>query len=466
METLQRTANRGSISTGYDVENSLKFEADNTEYLSRTPSSAGNRKTWTFSGWVKRTEIGSGGNTILSAGDTYIQFDGNALQINFRAASENFFIITNRLFRDTSAWYHIVVQCDTTQGTASNRAKVWVNGVQETSFSTSTYGNMSQNYDTLMNSTNEHEVGKYSNEETTYANFFNGYMAEMHLVDGTALTPTSFGEFDDDSGIWKPKAYTGSYGTNGFYLDFENASSLGADSSGNGNNFTPTNITSADQATDTPTNNFCTLNFNTGYIQGSDATTFTQGATTRQGGSSSYNGALGTIGINPFVGSAKWYWEVELSANNNGNGIELGAGWLATSIIQSTTADKATAGNNAGFQIWTSFDYDPPGEGTGADGDVFGFLLQCDSSNPNLKIYKNDTLFTTRHTATSYDFENDFYFPVVFIYNTGMKAFFNFGNPFDATVSSGNTDPNGYGNFEFDTKSGYALCTKNLAEYG
>jgi len=436
METLQRTANRGSISTGYDVENSLKFEADNTEYLSRTPSSAGNRKTWTFSGWVKRTEIGSGGNTILSAGDTYIQFDGNALQINFRAASENFFIITNRLFRDTSAWYHIVVQCDTTQGTASNRAKVWVNGVQETSFSTSTYGNMSQNYDTLMNSTNEHEVGKYSNEETTYANFFNGYMAEMHLVDGTALTPTSFGEFDDDSGIWKPKAYTGSYGTNGFYLDFENASSLGADSSGNGNNFTPTNITSADQATDTPTNNFCTLNFNTGYIQGSDATTFTQGATTRQGGSSSYNGALGTIGINPFVGSAKWYWEVELSANNNGNGIELGAGWLATSIIQSTTADKATAGNNAGFQIWTSFDYDPPGEGTGADGDVFGFLLQCDSSNPNLKIYKNDTLFTTRHTATSYDFENDFYFPVVFIYNTGMKAFFNFGNPFDATVSS------------------------------
>jgi hypothetical protein len=166
------------------------------------------------------------------------------------------------------------------------------------------------------------------------------------------------------------------------------------------------------------------------------------------------------------VGSAKWYWEVELSADCDGDGIELGAGWLATSIIQSTTADKATAGNSAGFQIWTSFNFDPPNEGTGADGDVFGFLLQCDSSNPNLEIYKNDTLFTTRHTATSYDFENDFYFPVVFIYNTGMKAFCNFGNPFDATVSSGNTDPNGYGNFEFDTKSGYALCTKNLAEFG
>ena len=472
MEVLQRTANRGSISTGYEIANSLKFESDNTEYLSRTPSSAGNRRTWTLSCWVKRTEITADSNSagnqhmILSAGNTYIQFDGNAIWVNFRAASENFFLATNRLFRDTSAWYHIVLVCDTTESTASNRAKLYINGVQETSLQNSTYDNMSLNYETLMNNTNEHEVGKYSNEETTYASLFNGYMAEMHLVDGTALTPTSFGEFDDDSGIWKPIAYTGSYGTNGFYLDFGNASSLGADSSGNGNNFTPTNITSADQATDTPTNNFCTLNFNTGYIQGSDATTFTQGATTRQGGSSSYNGALGTIGINPFVGSAKWYWEVELSANNNGNGIELGAGWLATSIIQSTTADKATAGNNAGFQIWTSFDYDPPGEGTGADGDVFGFLLQCDSSNPNLKIYKNDTLFTTRHTATSYDFENDFYFPVVFIYNTGMKAFCNFGNPFDATVSSGNTDPNGYGNFEFDTKSGYALCTKNLAEYG
>ena len=472
METLQRTANRGSISTGYEIDNSLKLESDNTEYLSRTPSSAGNRRTWTLSCWVKRTEITADSNSagnqhmILSAGNTYIQFDGNAIWVNFRAASENFFLATNRLFRDTSAWYHIVLVCDTTESTASNRAKLYINGVQETSLQNSTYDNMSLNYETLMNNTNEHEVGKYSNEETTYASLFNGYMAEMHLVDGTALTPTSFGEFDDDSGIWKPKAYTGSYGTNGFYLDFENASSLGADSSGNGNNFTPTNITSADQATDTPTNNFCTLNFNTGYIQGSDATTFTQGATTRQGGSSSYNGALGTIGINPFVGSAKWYWEVELSANNSGDGIELGAGWLATSIIQSTTSDKATAGNNAGFQIWTSFDYDPPGEGTGADGDVFGFLLQCDSSNPNLKIYKNDTLFTTRHTATSYDFENDFYFPVVFIYNTGMKAFFNFGNPFDATVSSGNTDPNGYGNFEFDTKGGYALCTKNLAEYG
>ena len=259
METLQRTANRGSVSTGYDIDNSCKFEADNSEYLSRTPSSAGNRRTWTFSGWVKRTEIGSGGNTILSAGDTYIQFDGNALQINFRAASENFFIITNRLFRDTSAWYHIVVQCDTTQGTASNRAKVWVNGVQETSFSTSTYDNMSQNYDTLMNSTNEHEVGKYSNEETTYANFFNGYITELHLVDGTALTPTSFGEFDDDSGIWIPKAYTGSHGTNGFYLDFEDASNMGNDASG-GTDFTETNITAADQATDTPTNNFATGN--------------------------------------------------------------------------------------------------------------------------------------------------------------------------------------------------------------
>jgi len=468
MEVLQRTANRGSIATGgYNIDNSCKFEKNNdsttVEFFERNVSSAGSRTTGTFSAWIKKTDVTTAqylftfGNVDNDNGRTFARFqtDGTLRIGGGSTTWRN----TNRVFRDTSAWYHIVIAFDTTQSTANDRFKLYVNGVQETSFSTT--NNPSEDGTLGLN------FGKQAIGYNTIDNNsgFNGYMAEVLIQDGTASAPTDFGEFDDDSGIWKPKDLSAiSVGTNGTYLKFENAASMGAATSGNA--FTVQNINQNDQATDTPTNNFCTLNLNTGYIQGSDATTFTQGATTRQGGSSSYNGALGTIGINPFVGSAKWYWEVELSANNSGDGIELGAGWLATSIIQSTTSDKATAGNNAGFQIWTSFNFDPPGEGTGADGDVFGFLLQCDSSNPNLKIYKNDTLFTTRHTATSYDFENDFYFPVVFIYNTGMKAFCNFGNPFDATVSSGNTDPNGYGNFEFDTKSGYALCTKNLAEYG
>jgi len=462
METLQRTANRGSISTGgYEIDNSLKFEADNSEYLSRTPSSAGNRKTWTFSGWVKRTEIGSGGNTILSAGDTYIQFDGNALQINFRAASENFFIITNRLFRDTSAWYHIVVQCDTTQGTASNRAKVWVNGVQETSFSTSTYDNMSQNYDTLMNSTNEHEVGKYSNEETTYANFFNGYIAELHLVDGTALTPTSFGEFDDDSGIWKPKAYTGSYGTNGFYLDFENASSLGADSSGNGNNFTPTNITSADQATDTPTNNFCTLN----QVMLTQANTvISQGATSLFSTGASGNTVVGTIGVS----RGKWYWEFK-DINHGGT-----AYWPAIGYTSSESTDSTqTAGGGSGYPSHVAL---LPNGGTFSNGTIFSGKFNTfspndiagvalDMDNGNMYLYKNGTIQNSGNPI--FTSIGDFAMPVGSVYLNPCGGYFNFGGFTSYTPASPASDENGYGTFEYAPPSGYyALCTKNLAEYG
>ena len=231
METLARAANRGSVSTGYEIDNSVKVEADNDERFTRTPSSAGNRKTWTFSAWVKRTELGAN-QILISAADTYLYFGSDdKIYCNFRPATENFFLATNRVFRDTAAWYHIVVQCDTTQATNTNRAKLYVNGVQETSLQNSTYSNMSQNLDTSMNNTIEHMIGRYSSSDDYR---MSGYISEFHLVDGTALTPTSFGEYDEDSGIWKPKAYAGSYGTNGFYLDFADAADLGDDESGNG----------------------------------------------------------------------------------------------------------------------------------------------------------------------------------------------------------------------------------------
>jgi hypothetical protein len=471
METLQRTANRGSVSTGYDIDNSCKFEADNSEYLSRTPSSAGNRRTWTFSGWVKRTEIGSGGNTILSAGDTYIQFDGNALQINFRAASENFFIITNRLFRDTSAWYHIVVQCDTTQGTASNRAKVWVNGVQETSFSTSTYDNMSQNYDTLMNSTNEHEVGKYSNEETTYANFFNGYITELHLVDGTALTPTSFGEFDDDSGIWIPKAYTGSHGTNGFYLDFEDASNMGNDASG-GTDFTETNITAADQATDTPTNNFATGNPLGPFRVG--AWNITEGATYAQyAGGNDWGSFTSTIA----VGSGKWYVEIQAGGSDlfigagsedynfvgagNGTGFpEIYYGYTSTNSVGYHANNGDVYNNGTQVVIGTTY----------TTNDIISVALDMD----NGKIYfaKNGTYINSQNPATGANSialpdTSARYFIGGSSYGTGKNHRCNYGGYTSFTISSGNADANGYGNFEYAVPSGfYSLNTKNLAEFG
>ena len=249
METLQRTANRGSISTGYDIENSVKLEPDNTEYLSRTIGSTSNRKTFTVSCWFKRTELKAGAadanghNLFFSGTDSTnmvsLQFhtwqDTNADKLEFRVvgSTNNY---TSRRFRDTSAWYHIVLAVDTTQATESNRWKLYINGVQETAFDATSYP--SQNADTVNNVQNNiMRIGTkpYAGNEFGY---FAGYIADYYHIDGQALEPTDFGEFDEDSGIWKPKAYTGSFGTNGWYLDFVDGANLGDDVSGNGNNFT------------------------------------------------------------------------------------------------------------------------------------------------------------------------------------------------------------------------------------
>jgi len=460
-----------SATGGYEIDNSCKFEADNSEYLSRTPSSAGNRRTWTLSCWVKRTEITSDSNSagnqhmILSAGDTYIQFDGNAIWVNFRSAGENFFLATNRLFRDTSAWYHIVVQCDTTQATNTNRAKLYVNGVQETSLQNSTYDNMALNYDTLMNNTNEHEVGKYSNEETTYANFFSGYMAELHLVDGTALTPTSFGEFDDDSGIWIPKAYTGSYGTNGFYLDFSDSANLGDDASGNGNNFTETNITSADQATDTPTNNFCTLNPLMANAGPTNYLPITEGGTKAVNTAAAYKIANSTFGVT----SGKWYWEVKATDVNGvtGIGVTMPNYWDADYTLQGCIIlSDGRRYNNASATSGVTNTY--------TDGDIIGFALDMDATPPTLQVYKNNTseanlmngLSINGAGAAFLPEKEDGYFPKVVGYSANTFEC-NFGGYTSFSISSAASDENGYGTFEYAPPSGYyALCTKNLAEYG
>ena len=176
------------------------------------------------------------------------------------------------MYRDVSAWYHIVVAVDTTQGTASNRLKLYVNGEQITSLQASSYPSL--NFDTLINNNNAHYIS--GAVDTTYGTRrFDGYMAEVCFIDGTALDPTSFGEFDEDSGIWKPISVSGlTFGTNGFYLDFEDSAALGDDVSGNGNNFTVNNLTAIDQTTDTPTNNFATLNPLNNYWS---AATFSEG---------------------------------------------------------------------------------------------------------------------------------------------------------------------------------------------
>ena len=474
MAFLTKAANRGSIATGYEIENSLKFEADNSEYLYRTPSSAGNRRTWTLSCWVKRTELASSASMmILSGGDTYLHFDGDRLKANFRSASENFFFGTNRVFRDTSAWYHIVLQCDTTQATAANRAKLWVNGEAQTADWLNSYNNMSQNYETLMNNTNEHEVGKYTGDESTYAEFFNGYMAEMHLVDGTALAPTDFGEYDDDSGIWKPKAYTGSYGTNGFYLDFSDAANLGDDVSGNSNNFTENNITAADQATDTPTNNFTTWNVLPLY--NSNIFSFPNGATEvdRTSGTG-WTTAYSSLGAN----KGKWYAEFEILTSGN----YLMNGNVPLAKIQSVYAtqfylgSEASAAAGAGYYssgttgndaIYHDATFTGSGVTTSA-GDIISVAMDCDNNKIHFAV--NGTYTNSSNPATNtngFNMTDDYQF-FAHATLTGSQTWKNnFGGYTTISISSAASDANGYGTFEYAPPSGYyALCTKNLAEYG
>tara|TARA_R100001443_G_scaffold109536_1_gene120896 strand:- start:80 stop:1441 length:1362 start_codon:yes stop_codon:yes gene_type:complete len=453
MAFLTEAANRGSISTGYDIDNSLKFEADNSEQLYRTPSSAGNQKTWTYSVWFKRTELGAS-QQLISAQDTYMYFEtSDQAWLNFRSGSENFFLATTRLFRDTSAWYHAVIVCETANSTAADRAQLWINGVRETSYANSTYQNLHSGISTGMNSTNVHRIGQYSN----YGSKFSGYMAEINLVDGQALDPTYFGEFNND-GIWIPKEYTGTYGTNGFYLDFADADNLGDDESGNGNDWTAGAISSVDQATDTPTNNFCTWSSLWAYATNR---TISEGST-KLTGSSQWGGCKGSIGVT----NGKWYWENKASGNDTIIGWQTdGDGNIATGNAHNVldTIGLYQDGNYIWIKDSTSGRNDTSASGTNASGQIIGFALDLDSSPQTATFYRNGSAIASNVNIDGLTGKT--LFPFISQYNQETET--NFGGYTTFSISSGASDENGYGTFEYAPPSGYySICTKNLAEYG
>jgi hypothetical protein len=252
------SAAAGAAPKGYEIQRSLRFNSADSAYLSRTFASAGNRRTWTWSGWVKRVSSGTTQHLIRTNTTpiTLLRFEaGDSLY--FYSVGVSAEIRTTALYRDFSAWYHVVLAVDTTQATSSNRIKLYVNGVQVTAFSTETYP--SQNTELGINTASAHAIGA----TTTPDEFANQYLADVHFIDGSALTPSSFGENDTDTGVWQPKKYAGTYGTNGFYLNFSDnsnttASTLGKDYSGNGNNWTPSgfSVTAGagnDSLVDTPT---------------------------------------------------------------------------------------------------------------------------------------------------------------------------------------------------------------------
>jgi len=236
MSIIQGTAKGGSASFyDFPIGDSLRF--DGSSYLSRTPATAGNRQTWTWSGWVKRGNLGIQQNIFGSSGAT----DTTFLDLRFNASDQlqvgnysSIVLMTNQVFRDSSAWYHVAWLFDTTQTTASDRCRLFVNGTEITSFGTDVRSaNFSQTTDYGINNTSSHEIGRNSSDSSKH---LYGYLANIQFIDGQALDASYFGETKDD--IWVPKAYTGSYGTNGFHLDFADSSNIGNDVSGNNNDWT------------------------------------------------------------------------------------------------------------------------------------------------------------------------------------------------------------------------------------
>jgi len=444
--------------TAYEVANSCRFEDASDDYLSRSISSTGNRRTWTWSGWVKRSNTTQQYQNMMSMGSNNIRINFSNQNIwvyDYNGSGFDFYLVTNALFRDVSAWMHIVVAVDTTQGTASNRVKLYINGVQETSFSTETYP--SQNHDTEANTSGQNNVIGTAGDSLGN-NGFHGYMAEIVLIDGQALDPTSFGEFDEDSpNIWKPKNVSGlTFGTNGFYLDFEDSSALGNDAAGS-NNFTVNNLTAIDQSTDTCTNNFATAN-PLANIHG--AATFSEGNLKVSGDAAANNNWQTTF----LVSSGKWYWELKNLISDSDmsllyynqstiSGSHPGYGFVCSS------KKKIIGGSVTGSAI-----------GSAANNDIWSVALDLD--NGKMFIARNGTYLSSGDPAngTNPFIQTSDGLPTegVFgghVYNGSVEL--NFGGGTPTSISSGNADDNGYGNFEYDVPAGfYSLCTKNLAEFG
>jgi len=442
--------------TGYDIDNSLRLADD--AYLDRTRSSQSNT-TGTFSAWIKTAAQNNirlaGGHTDVN-NRSYFYFPtsgGSGGLFSRTSGSLDLDFNTNALYRDPSAWYHLVIAFDTTQATESNRVKWYVNGEQVTSFSASTYPSQDASIPILNQAAQT--IGA-AHGASAVSEWSDGYIAEVYYVDGTAYAASDFGETDEDSGIWKPKDAKDdlTFGTNGFYLEFketgtdQDASGIGADTSGEDNHLAVTSLAATDQTTDTPTNNFCTFNPLT-----ATGGTYSEGNTIITTGSDASRNERGTFGMD----SGKWYWEYKL-AGSSINNIYLGIGTTDTSVGAEQTGTYTYYSADSTGRIYTGGSIvDSPTEF--AVDDIVSIAYNADDNQ--VLFYLNGVLEYTTSSVTDVTYN-----PFARIYYTTSEVQANFGNPSFA-ISSGNADANGYGNFEYAVPSGYyALCTKNLAEFG
>ena len=465
----------------YSVANSCRFNDGDSAYMHKTPGGAGNRRTFTISVWFKTSTVAGDHNYILSTGDYssdegYFQIKLNSsgrLTIDdYDTSGESYNLrwTTNQpmRIRDPSAWYHLVVAVDSTQAVQANRVEVYLNGTNiDGAFNGTT--SPAENDDFHVNMAQIVQIGRSQNND----NYFDGYLAEFCLIDGSQLAVTSFGEFDEDSPtIWKPIDVSGlTFGTNGFYLDFEDSANLGNDKNG-GTDLTEVNLAATDQATDTPTNNFATLN----PLDNIAANTFSEGNLVQTSITENYGWVPSTFGMT----SGKWYAECKQTGFSGSSNYDL----IGVASAQLTAADDYL-GNIAG----TSSYYGQAGvyHGSGSTtstydsyttNDIIGVAIDLD--NNKLYYSKNGTwqnsgdptsgatgtgalaLTAVGSTALgAYFFASGEYGTSLVVNNS-----WNFGSP-AFSISSGNADGNGYGNFEYAPPSGYlALCTKNLGAYG
>ena len=442
----------------HEIGNSIRF--DTNAYLSRTPSSSGNRKTWTWSAWVKRGNLGSTESLFGAYTDSnnrlYLHFGpSNTIKMFGKAGgttSVNF--ESDALFRDASSWYHVTLVMDTTQATASSRTKLYVNGLQQTiTFSTTP----SLNSEPYINAAAAHLIGDLDGSV-----FFNGYMAEVNFVDGQALDASYFGE--TKSGVWIPKRYSGTYGTNGFHLDFATRATDPIDASGNGNNWSSVNVVSTDWMLDSPTNNFATLNplwSTRGTLSEGNLKNTTTGS------------GRGTRASTFAASSGKYYCEILYTDVNVSLPAYARIGVIRSDSSYSETANFTSAGFNGIGYVSVNGDLDANGSTTNTggatytDGDIVGIALDMDANE--VSFYKNGTLQYSAVNPSSVLDNGSWMFVCADSSNTNnsiLHANFGQDSSFAGTKTrQGNTDANGIGDFYYAPPADYlALCSANLPD--
>jgi len=464
-------------STGYTIRQSIRFaRTDNTtggNCMHRTPSGAGNRKKWTFSLWFK---LGSMNRFAQGSGHYYGIFsvdegtsDANRAIWTIAAPSGGsdffrmqfqghgtIFFLTTRQFTDPSAWYHAVLVWDTAQNVSQNRQALYINGLRESDFQT--FNAPSDEQEIGMNLASRTLIGASRNISTGQDIYrWDGYMADIHFLDGYAYGPEYFGEFDTN-GIWIPKEYDGSYGSNGYKIDGRDASDLGDDESGNGNDFTTINHAAHDQVTDTPTNNFAVIN---PLVR--STSTHTEGNLKVVCTTSTPAKFVSSMGVT----SGKWYMEFRHSGDNNFVvGITkdnderdyLGGADDSTSV-SFWPGTAAGSGQTALFVNNSSLSWDGSST-TWSAGDFIGLALNADDSI--ITMYKNGSSLGS-YDYSSLNWVDHFFAGGNYVSSTYLANFGQEGTFAGATTAGGNSDGSGIGNFKYSVPTGYkALCTKNL----